>query len=385
MYYVKTLLAISLVFSLAAVSQGQTYKVLHTFTGADGIYPSGSLIFDGLTCYGTAAEGGTGNGTLFSMQADGSSFSAFHQFAAGSADGATPAGSLTLIGSTLYGTSRLGGLGYGTVFSIGTNGQNMTVMHSFSQSEAFCPLGQLSQYGSYLYGTTTEGGTGAEYGSVFRISTDGTGYTPLHYFPSFSPTGLYPEPNLVISGTTIYGVTQLSGNGGPGVIFKMNLDGSGYSVVRTLDGRGNVAHLLLDGSTLYGSNHNGSLFKMDTNGTGYSVLHTFSGGNFPSGDMVLVGSVLYGTATGGSGYGTLFQVNTDGTGYEVLHAFTGGNDGTAPWGGVTLNGSTLYGMTVSGGSRNDGVIYSMTVPEPSTIALLLTATIGGLLWWRRRC
>jgi probable HAF family extracellular repeat protein len=24
------------------------------------------------------------------------------------------------------------------------------------------------------------------------------------------------------------------------------------------------------------------------------------------------------------------------------------------------------------------------VPEPSTIALLLTATIGGLLWWRRR-
>jgi hypothetical protein len=29
-------------------------------------------------------------------------------------------------------------------------------------------------------------------------------------------------------------------------------------------------------------------------------------------------------------------------------------------------------------------IKGSAVPEPSTIALLLTATIGGLLWWRRR-
>jgi hypothetical protein len=26
----------------------------------------------------------------------------------------------------------------------------------------------------------------------------------------------------------------------------------------------------------------------------------------------------------------------------------------------------------------------VSVPEPSTLALLLTATLGGLLWWRRR-
>jgi hypothetical protein len=31
----------------------------------------------------------------------------------------------------------------------------------------------------------------------------------------------------------------------------------------------------------------------------------------------------------------------------------------------------------------DNITLSQAVPEPSTIALLLTATIGGLLWWRR--
>jgi uncharacterized repeat protein (TIGR03803 family) len=385
MNYVKKLLAISLVLALAAVSQGQTYKVLHTFTGADGMNPSGGLIFNGTTCFGSAGGGGIGEGTLFSMQTDGSFFNVIHQFAAGSADGARPAGNLTLIGSTLYGTSELGGLGYGTVFSIGLNGQNMNLMHSFSTSEGFWPLGQLARSGSYLYGTAIEGGTGAEYGSVFRIGLDGSGYAPLHNFPSSSTTGLYPEPNLVISGSTIYGVTQSSWSG-PGVIFKMNLDGSGYSVVRNLDGIGGAAHLLLSGSTLYGSDRNGELFKMNTDGTGYSVLRTFSGGNYPCGDMVLLGSVLYGTAAGGSGNGTLFQINTNGTGFKVLHGFAGGTDGVMPWGGVALNGSTLYGMTVNGGgSANNGVIYSMAIPEPSTFALLGMGAIALLAGvWRRR-
>jgi hypothetical protein len=34
--------------------------------------------------------------------------------------------------------------------------------------------------------------------------------------------------------------------------------------------------------------------------------------------------------------------------------------------------------------NNDPWVIATVVPEPSTIALLLTATLGGLLWWRRR-
>jgi hypothetical protein len=32
----------------------------------------------------------------------------------------------------------------------------------------------------------------------------------------------------------------------------------------------------------------------------------------------------------------------------------------------------------------DSYVSNIVVPEPSTLALLLTATLGGLLWWRRR-
>jgi hypothetical protein len=56
---------------------------------------------------------------------------------------------------------------------------------------------------------------------------------------------------------------------------------------------------------------------------------------------------------------------------------------------------TYFGREPGGiwvwGERNDGFGYggvfriaSRSVPEPSTLALLLTATLGGLLWWRRR-
>jgi hypothetical protein len=35
-------------------------------------------------------------------------------------------------------------------------------------------------------------------------------------------------------------------------------------------------------------------------------------------------------------------------------------------------------------NTNYSIKYAQLVPEPSTIALLLTACISGLLWWRRR-
>ena len=64
------------------------------------------------------------------------------------------------------------------------------------------------------------------------------------------------------------------------------------------------------------------------------------------GDLVLVGSTLYGTTTGGgsSGNGVVFKVNTDGSGYTVLKSFTAAT-GRWPQAGVVLAGSTLYGTT----------------------------------------
>ena len=44
-------------------------------------------------------------------------------------------------------------------------------------------------------------------------------------------------------------------------------------------------------------------------------------------------------------------------GFEILHEFAGGgDDGRHPRGSLTLDGSTLYGMTQHGGDSNYGTI-----------------------------
>ena len=63
--------------------------------------------------------------------------------------------------------------------------------------------------------------------------------------------------------------------------------------------------------------------------------------------MTLIGSTLYGmTLVGGAdSHGNIFSINTDGSGYQNLFCFNGAN-GAYPYGDLTLDGSTLYGMTV---------------------------------------
>ena len=45
--------------------------------------------------------------------------------------------------------------------------------------------------------------------------------------------------------------------------------------------------------------------------------------------------------------------------------------GIYPNGGLTLSGSALYGMTIKGGTSNDGTVFALALaPEPSSIVLL---------------
>src|SRR6266567_268132 len=53
------------------------------------------------------------------------------------------------------------------------------------------------------------------------------------------------------------------------------------------------------------------------------TFYTNTDGANPSGNLILSGNILYGTASqGGSwGYGAVFAVNADGTGFTNLHSF----------------------------------------------------------------
>jgi uncharacterized repeat protein (TIGR03803 family) len=390
----------------------QTFTTVHHFNSvSDGSNPSAGLILSGNTLYGAAVYGGSsGNGTLFRVNTDGSGYTNLHSFTTvvGSpqtnSDGRFPVADLILSGNTLYGTVESGGLfGNGVLFKMNTDSSNFTILHHFTatldspytNSDGASPQAGLILSGATLYGTARFGGSAAS-GTVFAINTNGTGFTNLHSFTAtvfvnpVNSDGANPSGRLTLSGKTLYGTANYGGSLGKGVVFAVNIDGTGFTNLYSLDyfndGANPYAGLILSGNTLYGtaqlggSSGNGTVFALSTNGTGFSVLHNFtattgstptnSDGRLPFGGLVLLGNTVYGTADGGGiyGKGVVFAVNANGAGFTNLHNFTpssGPNltnfDGTGPFAGLVLSGNTLYGTTENGGSLSGGTIFSLSL------------------------
>src|SRR5438445_2849397 len=100
------------------------YTTQHSLTNSDGSGPSGGFSLSGNTLYGTANGGGTsGNGTVFAIHTDGTSFTNLHTFSF--SDGVNPHAGLVVSGNSiaLYGATTIGGsAGNGTVSSVNTAG-----------------------------------------------------------------------------------------------------------------------------------------------------------------------------------------------------------------------------------------------------------------------
>jgi len=84
--------------------------------------------------------------------------------------------------------------------------QSYKVLKNFSRSDGEGPCGGLVLSGSTLYGTTVSGGSPGNYGVVFKVNTDGSGYAVLKNFTGGD--GAYPEASLVLAGSTVYGTTE---------------------------------------------------------------------------------------------------------------------------------------------------------------------------------
>jgi uncharacterized repeat protein (TIGR03803 family) len=83
--------------------------------------------------------------------------------------GSFPLGSLTLIGSTLYGMTGKGGASNdGVIFSMPLTGGTLTVLATFNGTNGANPHGNLTLYGSTLYGMTVSGGTNGD-GTAFAL------------------------------------------------------------------------------------------------------------------------------------------------------------------------------------------------------------------------
>jgi uncharacterized repeat protein (TIGR03803 family) len=304
------------VFSLD--TNDMTFAVLHTFatnfpggefgfTNADGAGPVAGLVLSSNTLYGTTSGGGTnGNGAIFSVNTDGSGFTLLHTFKAYSlsipenADGANPEASLLLSGDTLYGTTRNGGTnGYGTLFSLDTNGLGFTVLHTFDSHnvngtnlDGWYPEGGLAISGDTLFGTASAGGTNSS-GTVFSIKTNGASFTVLHTFAG-SQDGATPEAGVALSGGQLYGSAADGGASASGVVFAMSTNGTGFSILYSFthlraatnsDGARPAATMLLSGNNLYGTTQfggtgNGVVFDL-------AVLPDISSLNLAGSNVVL--------------------------------------------------------------------------------------------------
>jgi uncharacterized repeat protein (TIGR03803 family) len=302
-----------------------------------------------------------------------------HEFAGGAADGYGPYGSLILSGSTLYGMTYFGGYNdYGTIFKVQIDGSGFTLLHEFAgdADDGWAPKGSLIIYGSTLYGMTNFGGSGS-YGTIFKIQTNGSGFALLHEFAGGAADGAFPDGDLILSGSTLYGMTAYGGDSNNGTVFKIETNVSGFALLHKFtggatDGKRPNGSLIISGSMLYGMTNAGgdsdlgTIFKIETDGTGYALLHEFAGGaadgsNPNYGSLILSGSTLYSmTRYGGdSNKGTIFNIQTNGTGFTLVHEFTG-TDGAFPYDcSLIISGSVIYGMTTMGGYGNAGVIFKI--------------------------
>ncbi|HVT27160.1 MAG TPA: choice-of-anchor tandem repeat GloVer-containing protein [Lacipirellulaceae bacterium] len=373
-----------------APNVGAATTLLHSFAGypTDGYYPEYETpLVNGSTIYGLTRNGGSSDyGVVFRVSTVGTEYTVLHNFAPytmQAPNGREPFGSLALSGSTLYGmTTGGGGSGTGTLFKIDTDGSGFGLLHSFTGggTDGANPYGSVIISGTTMYGMTYGGGDSPSFGTIFKINVDGSGYTILHDFDGGSTDGANPYGQLTLSGSTLYGMTFRGGSSSNlGTIFKIDTDGNNFSLLHSFlggstDGNSPQGSLALAEGTLYGMTtvggaNQGTVFKINTDGSGFGLLHSFvisaSDGTNPSGDVTVVGSKLYGMTYGGgsSGIGTVFQMNTDGSGFSLLHSFTGGAaDGKRPFGSLSLSGSTLFGLTERGGTSGDGLGTIFAIP-----------------------
>ena len=258
---------------------GSGFTNLHSFnpTNSDGHYPLGGLVLSGHRLYGTTGLYGTAPpGNVFTIGTDGTGFTNVHTFSY--SDGVGPNG-LTLSGDTLFGTTYVGGgspfsTPYGTVFSLQADGTNFKVLYNFSNGSDGDPRLGVVVSGGNVYGSTP--------GLLFKVSADGAGFWVLHRFENTG--GLGPSA-LIVSGNTLYGTTLGSGSAGGGTLFAVNTDGTGFTNLYTFtpaspsggfspfsytnsQGANPAGELVLSGTTFYGttqiggSGGSGTVFKI---------------------------------------------------------------------------------------------------------------------------
>ncbi len=326
------------VFSLKHENRGWILGVLQTFTGINGLYPLGRVVFgpDG-ALYGTVAAGGPppAFGLIFRLSLPPTicrsvscpwTETQLYRFQ-GLSDGAQPMSEVLFDqAGNFYGTAEGGARGYGVVYKMTHSGSDWTygVIYSFTGApDGSRPYaGVAFDQAGNLYGTTWLGGD-QNLGSIYELMPSGGSWqeTILHSFPSSGFVSPYAGVTLDQAGN-LYGGTAANGSANRETIYGLSPANGRFTTLNRI-GNSVLADLTFDSAgNLYG---------------------TFSSDTF-------------------SECGEVFELSPQGGNwiYTTLHSFQG-SDGCQPASTVLMDANgNLFGTTTKGGTFNDGVVWEIT-------------------------
>jgi uncharacterized repeat protein (TIGR03803 family) len=245
------------------------------------------------------------------------------------------------------------------------SGAAYNVLYNFAggTADGANPFGSLTPIGSIFYGMTSAGGASGN-GTIFTFNPATGVETPVYFFNGLPADGANPQGSLTQSTTNsaiLYGLTQEGGSAAEGTAFSFDTTNNTENILFNFGHmvNGPTASVTQSGPMLYGLARD--LFSIDTANNNLETTTVLSLGTSENSTLVQVGSVLYGlSGTGGTGNdGTIFSYDLTTNQPTILHSFTGSpNDGAGPMGSLTLSGTTLYGTTTEGGNPGGGTIFS---------------------------
>jgi len=383
-----------------------TEKIIHTFSGPDGINPILGVTFDSAgNLYGVASGGGSSNnGTVYELipGSNGTWTEKTLLSFDGGPGGSTPVGGLVFDNKgNLYGTTKLGGHnGVGIVYELTPSSSgNWTeiALHDFGSSgDGAYPVGNLAIDSSgNIFGTTEGGGafgngTEVQGGTVFELSLGAHGVSTekvVHSFGSGSD-GNVPKGGVILDANgNAYGTTYAGGAEGQGTVFYISASTGIETIIHSFNpgaSQGDAWHpatgVTLDSEgNLYGGSTGGyDAAAFEGGGTVYK-LSPQTGGTWKETLLLALGhdqfteaiysnllldstGHLYGTSldnTGGRVFKTFPQSGSHVT-WNFINPFFGTNGTRPAVGSLAIDSKgNLYGATQAGGANNDGVVFEI--------------------------
>ena len=422
------------------MTNGGALTTLAELTGTSGTRrgtaPSGRLVVNGSTIYGTTQFGGTYDlGTVFSLAGTQWNMLVAFTGVGGAKRGSGPISGLTHLGGTLYGTTEYGGADdFGTIFRVATNGGSFTTMRDLTETSGAFPAGPLlPQADGCLYGTTRGGGPD-DVGVIFKIPAS----TPYNYsvLSTFADaSGAAPRGELIAGpGGELIGITEAGGPAENGTVYQMSASltrvvlasfttpngwrpigaplAAANGIVIPLqkggvNGYGTALHITADSTVTLQNSFNeltespaggfldvfGQRLGLSENGTFFNLPPSLPPtiiGTLPSatglgnGDLLDGGDgYFYGVSSFGGTHGTVFRISLSGV-PSLVAAFSG-SDGANPSGPLARGqAGNFYGTTEAGGFTGNGTVFKVETSGTITTLTHFAATgprapTGGLV------